>query len=221
MKNGFRLLLLEDDRLFSQTLEDFLSSEGFSVDIVFDGEEFIDKSYENNYDLFLLDINTPKINGLEALKIVREDKNETAAIFLTSYKDKKYLQDGFKFGGDDYIKKPIDLDELLLRIFAILKRVTTIENSIYIGDILYNRDRSSLIVEDSEYFLSDKKVLLLDLLIQNSSKIVSKQMIFDKLWGWNEVPSESALRVYISSLNQLLGNKKVKNIKGIGYMLEL
>ncbi len=215
-----KLLILEDDKLFAQTLEDFLSDEEFDVDIVSNGEELIDKSYESSYDLLLLDINTPKVNGLQALKYLRDGGDQTPAIFITSYQEKKYLEDGFKIGGDDYLKKPIDLDELLLRIFAILKRTTSLDNCFYIGDILYNKKRCSLMIGNQEYFLSDKKALLLDLLIQNRSKLVSKKMIFDRLWSWQEEPSESALRVYISSLKQLLGNDKIKNIKGIGYILE-
>jgi len=218
LKN-IKILLLEDDRLFATTLEDFLSCEGFCVEIAFDGEEFIDKSYESSYDLFLLDINTPKIDGLKALKQIRKNST-TPAIFITSYKDKKYLQDGFRVGCDDYLKKPIDLDELYMRILAILKRSKILDEQIYIGEILYNRNRSSLLIDNKEYILSDKKALLLDLLLENRSKVVTKEMIYNKLWSWQEEPSFSALRVYISSLKQLLGSGKIKNIKGIGYMLE-
>ncbi len=213
--------MLEDDELFAHTLEDFLTDEGFEVDLAHDGEVLIDKSYEKDYDILLLDINVPKINGLQALEHIRKNNTQTPAIFLTSFKDKDHLQNGFQKGADDYIKKPVDLDELLLRILAVLKRSNKIEQNILIGDILYDKQRCSLTIDQKEHFLSDKKVCLLELLIENHGKIVTKEMIHDKLWSWQEEPSESALRVYISSLKKLLGKDKLINIKGIGYRLEL
>ena len=98
----YKILLLEDDELFASTLEDFLSEEGFIVDLAFDGEECLRKNYEKNYDLYIFDINVPKINGLELLETLRKSQDYTPTIYLTSYKDKDTLQDAFLKGCDDY-----------------------------------------------------------------------------------------------------------------------
>ena len=118
----YKILVLEDDELFASTVEDFLSDEGFEVDIASDGEECLELNFKKNYDLYLLDINVPKINGLDLLVQLRNSGDNTPSIFLTSYKDKDTLQTAFLNGCDDYLKKPADLDELLLRIIALLKR---------------------------------------------------------------------------------------------------
>ena len=118
----FNILVLEDDELFASTLEDFLSEEGFAVDLAFNGEQCLDLNYEKKYDLYIFDINVPKINGLDLLKQLRNAGDLTPSIFLTSYKDKDTLHQGFLNGCDDYLKKPVDLDELILRIKALLKR---------------------------------------------------------------------------------------------------
>jgi len=116
------ILLLEDDELFAASLIDFLESENFNVEHAINGEELLCLTYDNRYDLYLLDINVPKINGLESLLSLRTSDDNTPAIFLTSYKDKEILKDGFKSGADDFLTKPVDLDELILRIEAVLKR---------------------------------------------------------------------------------------------------
>ncbi len=118
----YKILVLEDDELFASTVEDFLTDEGFEVDIAFDGEECLELNFKKNYDLYIFDINVPKINGLELLEQLRISGDNTPSIFLTSYKDKDTLQTAFLSGCDDYLKKPADLDELLLRIKALLKR---------------------------------------------------------------------------------------------------
>ena len=118
----YSILLLEDDLLFASSIEDFLVCEGFCVDIAKDGEEVFDFTFHKNYDLYIFDINVPKINGLELLEQLRTSGDNTPSIFLTSYKDKDTLQTAFLNGCDDYLKKPADLDELLLRIKALLKR---------------------------------------------------------------------------------------------------
>ena len=118
----YKILVLEDDELFASTVEDFLSDEGFIVDIATDGEECLSLNYNKNYDLYIFDINVPKITGLDLLSNLRESEDNTPTIFLTSYKDKDTLHNAFLKGCDDYLKKPVDLDELLLRIKALLKR---------------------------------------------------------------------------------------------------
>ncbi|RXK00955.1 DNA-binding response regulator [Arcobacter sp. CECT 8986] len=217
-----RILVLEDDELFAQTLEDFLEEEGYFIDIAQDGQKALDLNYENNYDLYLLDINVPKINGLELLSQLRQSGDETPAIYLTSYKDKQTLEDGFSCGCDDYIKKPVDLDELNLRIKSILKRCGKLLEEISISeDIKFNPSTKRVYKNGTDLNTPIKIAFLLELFLENKDSIVTKEMIISKLWSTSEEYSEGSIRVYINNLKKIIGKDKITNIKGIGYKLEL
>jgi len=126
-----KILLLEDDKVLSESLIELLEYENFAITHVKDGEEAINKTYEQKFDMFLFDVNVPFVNGFELLRNLRESGDETPAIFLTALDDIASLSLGFKSGADDYIKKPFDFDELLVRIKAILKRqYNTYDNEI-------------------------------------------------------------------------------------------
>jgi len=212
-----KILVMEDDELFCETLEDFLSTLGFDITTANDGDSASDLCYERSFDLLLLDVNVPNQNGFELLKSLRDAQQNTPAIFITSFGDKDSIKKGFLSGGDDYLSKPIDLDELKLRIFALLKRSNKLQNTISINGKEYLIDEGIL----DQKQLSRKVKCLLDLLLENQSHIVSKEMIFQKVWEWDETPSQASLRVYINELKKILGKDSISNHKGIGYRLEL
>ncbi|QKF73202.1 two-component system response regulator [Aliarcobacter faecis] len=218
----YKILVLEDDLLFASTLEDFLSSEGFNVDIAKDGEEALSLNYDFNYDLYIFDINVPKIDGLELLKSLRENNDNTPTIFLTSYKDKDTLKDAYSKGCDDYIKKPVDLDELSLRIKAIFKRNKKEFNLITLREnIVFNPISKRVFESEIDMNLPIKVLELLELFLENRNEIVSKDMIIRKLWSTSQSYSEGSIRVYINQVKKLFDNKDaIINIKGIGYKLE-
>ncbi len=217
----YKILLLEDDELFASTVEDFLDDEGFEVDIANDGEECLELNYENNYDLYIFDINVPKISGLELLKQLRDSNDQTPTIFLTSYKDKDTLHDAFLKGCDDYLKKPVDLEELLLRIKALLKRNKKQFEAIILSENLIFEPNSKRVLEDGKDLNLPIKVLqLIELLIENRGEIVTKNMIVSKLWSTGEEYSEGSIRVYINHIKKILGKDCLNNIKGIGYKVE-
>lgn len=217
----YKILMLEDDELFASTLEDFLEDEGFIVDIAYDGEECLDFNYKKNYDLYIFDINVPKINGLDLLEQLRESGDETPSIFLTSYKDKETLQQGFLNGCDDYLKKPVDLDELTLRIKALLKRNKKQFNEIELTKTMtYNPITKRVNENGKDLNLPIKILELLELLIENRGEIVTKEMIISKLWSIEEEYSEGSIRVYVNSIKKLLGKESLSNIKGVGYKIE-
>ncbi len=216
-----KILILEDDILFAQTLEDFLSEEGFEITLSHDGERASELCYEQYFDLLLLDVNVPKLNGFELLKSIRKNRQETPTIFITSFNNKESIKKGFMSGADDYLIKPIDLDELLLRIIALLKRAHLYEKSIEIGDISYSTEKHQLTIKNQNFILSNKVALLLELFLANPHTIITKDQIYSKLWKWNEEPSSASLRVYINELKKLLGKEKILNHKGVGYSLEL
>jgi DNA-binding response OmpR family regulator len=218
----FKILVLEDDELFAETIEDFLVEEDFIVDLAKDGEEVIQLCYENIYDLYLFDINVPKINGIDLLKELRKNSDDTPTIYLTSYKDKQTLTSGFLSGCDDYIKKPVDLDELLLRIRSLLKRSGKPFDLVEItNEISYEPQNKRLLKNGEEVYISNKVVDLLELFLEKKDNVITKDMIINRLWDYNEEYSEGAIRVYINNIKKLIGKDSIKNIKGIGYKFEL
>lgn len=216
-----KILLLEDDKLFSETLEDFLDDNDFEVDIANDGEEALSLNYEKNYDLYLLDINVPKINGLELLKDLRESGDETPAIFITSHKDKESLEEGFLYGADDYMKKPIDLDELYFRIKSVLKRCGKFCEIVTFDDGFSFDPQKRAVFKDEEVFSLPIKVIeLLELFLEKRDYTITKEMIIDRLWSCGDDYSEGSIRVYINYLKKIVGKDKINNIKGVGYKFE-
>ncbi|AXX85070.1 response regulator transcription factor [Aliarcobacter skirrowii] len=220
----YNILILEDDSLFASSIEDFLNCENFEVDIAKDSEEVFSYTYSKNYDLYLFDINVPKLNGLETLKMLRQSNDNTPCIFLTSYKDKDTLKSGFISGCDDYIKKPVDLDELNLRLRAILRRENKGFSKVILEDNLYFNQEDKRVYKDNEDLNLPSKVLeLLELFIENRNKIVTKEMIFSRLYSKEQTHSEGAVRVYINQIKNIFETKDdvIKNIKGVGYKFEL
>ena len=217
----YKILVLEDDELFASTVEDFLSDEGFEVDIAFDGEECLELNFKKNYDLYIFDINVPKINGLELLEHLRTSGDDTPSIFLTSYKDKDTLQTAFLNGCDDYLKKPADLDELLLRIKALLKRNKKQFDIIKLSNTLtYNPLNKRVYKNKIDLNLPVKVLELMELFVENKGEIVTKEMIISKLWATNEEYSEGSIRVYINQIKKLFDKETIINIKGVGYKIE-
>ncbi len=212
-----KILIVEDDELFAQTLEDFLEDEGFEVTIASDGESAYTINYEEQFDLLLLDVNLPQQNGFSLLKELRADHHLTPAIYITSYRDKESLQKGFLAGADDYLTKPVDLEELRLRIQALLRRSHKLDHTLTLHGLSYDPQKGTL----GGKRLSKKPKLLLDLLLEHPQQCVPKSLIFERVWEWDETPSDASLRVYINTLKNLLGKDAIVNQKGEGYRLEL
>lgn len=217
----YKILVLEDDELFASTVEDFLTDEGFEVDIAIDGEECLELNFKKNYDLYIFDINVPKINGLELLEQLRTSGDNTPSIFLTSYKDKDTLQTAFLNGCDDYLKKPADLDELLLRIKALLKRNKKQFDIINLSkSITFNPANKRVYENEIDLNLPIKVLELMELFVENRGEIVSKEMIISKLWSTSQEYSEGSIRVYINQIKKLFDKDTILNIKGVGYKIE-
>ncbi len=213
------ILILEDDRLFAESLEDFLEEEGFCITLAPDGEKALEYVYEQPFDLLLLDVNVPHLSGFALLEKLRQQSHNTPAIFITSFKDKESIKKGFLTGADDYLTKPVDLDELHLRMRALLRRTHKLEETIMIGKVTYHPKEGACSIEGKRQTLSKKVILLLELLLENQNSIVTTERIYEKLWAWDETPSPSSLRVYINELKKIFGKAHIINHKGIGYLL--
>ena len=215
-----KILLLEDNKLFADSLKEYLELEGFKVDVSTNVEDLYELTYHNKYDIYLFDINLPTSSGLEALQNLRDSSDNTPCIFLTSHKDKDTLKDGFKSGADDYMTKPFDEDELILRIYALLKRTNKLTENIIINNIEFNPNTNLFTKDNIQVNVSKKVIDLFMLFYENKEQIITKEMIINKLWNIDETYSDGSIRVYISKLKDILGSDTIVNIKGQGYKIQ-
>jgi DNA-binding response OmpR family regulator len=215
-----KLLLLEDDIALNETIVDYFQSLDYKMLSVYNGNDALDAIYENNFDLLLLDVNVPDINGFEILKTIRASDNTTPAIFITSLNSMLDLENGYDSGCDDYIRKPFALKELKLRVESILKRefFHAKDTKIKIDEnIYYDASNDMLNIEGEDIQLNNKDAKLLKLFLQNKEKVLAHEVIYEALWEYGEDVSESALRTYIKNLRKLLGKEKIVSIKKLGY----
>lgn len=216
---SIKILLLEDDLLFGETLVDLLEEEGHDVLHYPNGQDALDATYDKKFDIYLLDINVPLIDGISLLHDLRDAQDETPAIFLTSHKEKEMLQRGFLSGCDDFLIKPFDNTELLLRIQALIKR-TKAKEAECTGALCHDKVHKCIYYNEEALELSKKEYELLVLLMNHANSLVPKELIYEELWtSADGGGSDGAIRVYINRLKQLLPTMSIENIRGFGYKL--
>ncbi|SFV60345.1 Two-component system response regulator DccR [hydrothermal vent metagenome] len=212
--------MLEDDANLNETVTEFLEEEGYEVVSVYDGYEAQEKLYESRYDLLLLDINVPGMDGLELLKESREEGVVAPAIFITSMDSVDDLERGFESGCDDYIRKPFALKELKIRVETLLKRSFYHESKemIKIDDtVFYDTKNAELVIDGQSVSLGNKESRLLKLFVKKEGEVLSHERIYTHLWDYDEEPSDTALRTYIKNLRKIIGKERIVSIKKQGY----
>ena len=215
-----KILLLEDDANLNETIAEFLEDEGYEVESTYEGFEAEERLYESQYDLLLLDVNTPGISGFEVLKGARERGVAAPAIYITSLNSVEDLEKGYASGCDDYIRKPFVLKELLIRMETLLKRGFYHEKKEFIDisdTIKYDIQANTLLVNDQPVSLGNKESRLLKLFMKSQGEILSHDRIYEHLWDFDEEPSDTALRTYIKNLRKIIGKDRIVSIKKQGY----
>lgn len=214
-----KILLLEDDLILNEIIEEHLIEQNYNVIIAYSGNQAQEYLYSQTFDLLLLDVNVPDINGFELLSELRKENIKTPAIFITSLNMADDMQKGFDSGCDDYIKKPFELKELDLRISNI-KRLFNIsnENLIKIDEnILLDTMSLSINKDNEQIHLAKKECEVLQYLVRNKDKSVSIDELSLNLWAYEDTPNASTIRTYIKNLRKILGEDKITNIRGVGY----
>ena len=207
-----KILLLEDDKILSESLQEYLELEGFVVDIAFDGEEVLNKTFDNSYDLYIFDVGVPKLDGFSLLKELKTSGDTTPTIYITAKIDINSISKGFSLGAEDYIKKPFDPEELVLRIKAkFLGR----DNFLKYKDIRYNPLTKELYKGKTPIFLGEIQLKIFEKLLQNVGRIVNSFELMEFL----DSPTTNALRVHITKLKSTL-DIEIKNKRAQGYILE-
>lgn len=216
------ILVVDDERDLLDLIEYNLKKEGFKVLKAENGEEGISKAKEHKPDLILLDIMMPKMDGLEAVEIMRKDDElkKTPIIFLTARSDEKTEIDGLNKGGDDYITKPISTTKLVSRIKAALRRFDDSEqtaNKLEVHDLQIDKDRYIVLQEGNEFQLPRKEFELLFFLASRKGKVLDRQTLLNKVWGDNIYVVDRTVDVHVRKIREKLGDHYIETVKGVGY----
>jgi len=215
-----KILLLEDDILLSEIIVEHLESYSYEVKAVYDGIEAESLLFEEKFDLLLLDVNVPRLNGFELLKTVRASGNMTPTIFITSLNSSIDVSEGFELGANDYLKKPFEMLELKARINNI-KRQFKIDNFSIIEiskTITYEPLRTLLTIENQSINLSKKEGEFLNYFLKNRGEVISSEELMSNVWSYDTAPSDATLRTYIKTLRKHLGEHYISTIRGVGYV---
>jgi len=221
-----RVLLVEDDRGVSRFIKKGLKESGYVVDTAFDGEEGLHLSLSQTYDLIVLDILLPEINGYEVLKSIREKGVMTPVICLTAKDEKEDIVKGLELGADDYLVKPFSFTELLARIKAVLRRgqKDTELSNLAFEDLALDLINRAARRNEENIELSGKEFLLLEYLMRNPGQILTRTMILENVWGYNFDTSSNIVDVHINHLRMKVDKdfhpKLIHTIKGVGYVIK-
>ena len=221
-----RILLVEDEKQLSEALQQILIKNKYTVAAVYNGDEGLEYALTGVYDVIILDIMLPKLNGIEILKMIRKRKISTPVILLTA---KSSVEDkilGLDSGADDYLPKPFSIDELLARLRALTRRSGDFinENVLEFSDIRLNLSTYEMEVNDNSITLTQKEFDILKYFMQRPKLVVSKDDLITKLWGFDSDIDYNNIEVYISFLRKKLAyvesNVKITTIRRVGYRLE-
>lgn len=219
-----RLLLIEDDLMIGEAVLDLLRADNYAVDWVRDGQAADTALSSQGYDLVLLDIGLPRKDGLEVLRNLRARRQRTPVLIATARDAIVQRIAGLDAGADDYIIKPYDLDELLARIRALLRRSAGRAEPIYEyrnehHHVSIRPDTREVLVDNHAVILSSREWAVLEPLLARPGMILSRAQLEDKLFSWKDEINSNAIEVYIHGLRKKLGAGLIQNVRGVGYLV--
>lgn len=221
-----RILMVEDEKYLAEAVAQVLKKNHYSVDLEYNGEAGLNSGLSGIYDIIILDIMLPKIDGISILKELRRNSIETPVILLTARGETEDKVRGLDSGADDYLAKPFHTDELLARLRALGRRKAELLNDgkLKYGDIELNPLTLQLGCGDKEIKLTLKETQLLELMIKRNTMIMSKEIIIEKLWGYDTDAEENRVEIHVSLLRkkmaQLESDVSICTIRGAGYALK-
>ena len=221
-----RILIVEDEKDLAMILSELLSMEGYYTDVAYDGESGLDNALSGIYDLILLDVMLPLMDGIEVLSKIRENKMSVPVLMLTAKSEIEDKVCGIDNGADDYLTKPFNSKELLARIRALSRRKekTLVDNDMKFADIVLNKETHEMYSGEKKVKLSKKEYDIIELLILNYGKVVSKEGLVMKIWGYEADIEYNSIEVYISFLRKKLkavGSQiHISTARGLGYTIK-
>lgn len=215
------ILIVEDEQNLARFIELELTHENYTVDIENDGKVGLDKALSKPYDLYILDLMLPNINGLEICRQIRQ-KTTTPIIIITAKSETYYKVAGLDYGADDYIVKPFDIEELLARIRAVLRRQPD-KDVLDINGIIIDKDAFKVTVNGHQLELTKTEYDLLYVLAENRNHVMQREQILDHVWGYNSEVETNVVDVYIRYLRNKLKpfnkEKSIETVRGVGYVI--
>ena len=217
----FKILVLEDDKELNRTVCAFLNTSGYEAVGCFNANEAYDALYENTIDLIVSDIMMPGVDGFEFARNIRDVNNDIPILFMTARDDIASRQRGFRIGVDDYMVKPIDLDELFLRIGALLRRAKIASSrKLEIGSFVMDADEHTAYLGDDEISLTSREFNILYKLLSYPKKTFTRTQLMDEFWDVDTGTAPRAVDVYMTKLRQKLSeceDFEIKTVHGLGY----
>lgn len=219
-----KILLVDDEKQLTDALSAILKKNNYSVDCVYNGEDGLDYAVSGIYDLIILDIMMPKIDGISLLKMLRKKGIDTPILLLSAKSEISDKIEGLNTGADDYITKPFSTEELLARIRALLRRKEKFTgDTLFFGDITLDRDSFELVKGERRISLGKKEFQILEMLMLNMGKSIDKEKFIEKIWGYDTEAEYNTIEVYVSFLRKKLcavdSKTEIKSLRGIGYTL--
>jgi heavy metal response regulator len=221
-----KILLVEDDKGIARFVKQGLFEKSFSVDLAVNGEEGLQSALQKNYDLIVLDVMLPKMDGIEVLKRIRGLKIETPVIFLTAKDSENDIVLGLNSGADDYLVKPFSFNELLARVHALLRRgkMVSPSSNLQVANLILELDGHRVFRGNMKIELTPKEYALLEFFMRHVGQIITRTMISDKIWGYHFDTSTNVVDVHVSHLRNKVDKdfmpKLLHTVKGVGYVLE-
>ena len=219
------ILLVEDERALASAIKRILEKNGYRVDAVEDGQSAVDYAEAIEYQLIILDVMLPKMDGFEVLRILRRDKLRTPILMLTARSAVRDKVAGLNGGADDYLTKPFDTEELLARVGALTRRTgEVVLDELSFGDLTLNVNSALLCCGGNSVQLSKKEFELMRMFLSNPANVLTKDAIISRVWGMDSEATDNNVEVYVSFLRKKMAFLKsgytIRNIQKIGYRIE-
>ena len=218
---NIKVLLVEDDRPLGEATQMILKQYGYDLLWVTDGELALQAIDKKKFDIIILDLGLPKIAGLDILAYIRKNHISTPVIILTALGTLQDRIKGLEAGADDYLIKPFDVDELIARMRALLRRTTEkADKTIEYKTIMLDLDAHTLLVQNNETPISRREFALLEKLLANQGRVLSREQLSQSLYGWDDDVDSNALEVHIHNIRKKIGDDIIHTVRGVGYLIK-
>ena len=221
-----RILIIEDERDLNNVISKHLRKKGYSTDSAYDGEEGLDFLEFGNYDLIILDVMMPRLDGYQFIEKIREDKNFTPVLMLTAKSLVENKVKALDLGADDYLVKPFDFEELLARVRAMIRRnYGKVSNDLKVDDLILNIANKTVSRDNINIELTAKEYSILEYLVQNKNRIITREQIKDNVWGFDYEGESNVIDVLIKNIRKKIdvGSSKksiIQTKRGVGYVVK-
>lgn len=220
-ESKLRVLLVEDDEQIATGVQSALKRKAYQVDWVSDGKQALNAALDNHFDLIVLDLGLPGMDGIEVLSQLRRKQKQTPVIIVSARDSTQNRIEGLNCGADDYLVKPFDLDELFARIYAIERRVGgSASNMLTLGELSLDLSGQVAYYKGQELQLQRREFSLLKKLVENPRQVFSREQLEESLYGWTSDVGSNTIDVYVHSIRKKTYPEVIKTVRGVGYRID-